>query len=108
MCEGRGVGHVTRVTVTHLASWTLTLSYFWPVSFAQPSIPYEENQMRVPTSVALFSLLAAVALPARAQSNVVPSDSIRVVADTTQPVTAPALAAPSHATGAALTGLRAG
>ena len=64
--------------------------------------------MRVPTSVALLSLLAVVALPARAQSNTVPSDSIRFVADTTQPVTVPAAASSSQSTGAALTGLRAG
>ena len=64
--------------------------------------------MRVPTPVALLSLLVVAAVPVRAQSISAASDSVRIVADTTQPVRESSVASPSSTAGAPVTGLRAG
>ena len=64
--------------------------------------------MRVPTPVALLSLLVVAVTPVRAQSISAASDSVRVVADTTQPVSESSVASPASTSGAPVNGLRAG
>ena len=64
--------------------------------------------MRLPTPVVVLSLLAAVALPLRAQNVVnAPSDSVRSASDSAQVVNAKGEST-EIVKGAALTGLRAG
>lgn len=64
--------------------------------------------MRVPTPVALLSLLVVAVTPVRAQSISAASDSVRIVADTTQPVRESSVASQNSTAGAPVTGLRAG
>jgi hypothetical protein len=93
----------------HLASRVVRVSYFGgPFLPNRFFVPFEENHMRVPTPVALLSLLVVAVTPVRAQSVGAANDSVRVVADTAQPVRESTVASPSSVAGAPVTGLRAG
>jgi hypothetical protein len=73
--------------------------------FRMQSHPVRGEPMRLPKPVLVLSLLAAIAIPLRAQSGgSVPSDSVRSRSDSAQTT----ITTPESSKGASLTGLRAG
>ena len=93
----------------HLALLMALFSYFvGPFLSKEFASLFQENHMRVPTSVALLSLLVVAVTPVRAQSVSAKDDSVRVVTDTATPVPDSSVASATSVAGAPINGLRAG